>query len=227
MFSRLESEKIPEWLTPLREMAELQTWASRRQGGKIETNPHYKQGWEAEAEQIVKSIDGITAECRQARYFYLKGALQQPTVNLEVESDKAEVEGYLKKLGFRDDMIQALDAAERDYRADATGFELKNVVGQLRSVLESICRDAAGAVAAKDGDAAPGNWNNSLAYLLKKKLVTDPQDKLARGLYAVLSDEGAHPILAKAEFARLARNMVIEFCLMFLTVLDKKRIKIT
>jgi hypothetical protein len=227
VFTDSELQKIPEWLAQLRTMAELQTWSSKHQGGKVETNPHYRQGWQTEAEEIVKSVDGITAECRQARYFYLKGALHQPTVNLEVESDKAEVEDYLKKLGFRDDMIKALDAAERDYRADATGFELKNVMGQLRSVLEFIYRDAATAIAAQEGDAAPANWNNSLMYLLKKKFITEPQDKLVRGLYAVLSDEGAHPILAKAEFARLARNMVIEMSLMFLTVLDGKKIKIT
>jgi hypothetical protein len=227
VFTDSELQKIPEWLAPLRSMAELQTWSSKHQGGKVEANPHYRQGWQAEADEIVKSVDGITAECRQARYFYLKGALHQPTVNLEVESDKAEVEDYLKKLGFGDDMIKALDAAERDYRADATGFELKNVMGQLRSVLEFIYRDASTAIAAQEGDAAPTNWNNSLMYLLKKKFITEPQDKLVRGLYAVLSDEGAHPILAKAEFARLARNMVIEMSLMFLTVLDGKKIKIT
>jgi hypothetical protein len=227
VFSEAQLQEIPKWLAPLRAMAELQTWSSKRQGGKITENPACKQGRQEEANRIVKSIDGIMAECQQARYFYLKGVLQQPTVNVEVENDKEEIEGYLRKLGFRDDMIKALDAAERDYREDATGFELKNVVGQLRSVLEFIFRDAAGAIAVKAGKAAPANWNNSVMYLLSTQFLTEPQEKLARGLYAVLSDEGAHPILAKAEFARLAQNMVIEFSLMFLTVLDKNGVKIT
>ena len=62
-------------------------------------------GHEGEANQIVKSIDGIAKECQQARFWYLKGTLQR-TVNLEVESDKARVEGFLTKLGFSNDMIK-------------------------------------------------------------------------------------------------------------------------
>jgi len=41
-----------------------------------------------------------------------------------------------------------------------------------------------------------------------------------------LSDEGVHPLIAEKEFARLLRNMVIEYGLMFLTMLEKKGIKI-
>ena len=42
----------------------------------------------------------------------------------------------------------------------------------------------------------------------------------------VLSDEGVHPLIAEKEFARLFRNMVIEYGLMFLTMLEKKGVRI-
>jgi hypothetical protein len=41
-----------------------------------------------------------------------------------------------------------------------------------------------------------------------------------------LSDEGVHPLIAEKEFARLLRNVVIEYGLMFLTMLEKKGIRI-
>jgi hypothetical protein len=37
-----------------------------------------------------------------------------------------------------------------------------------------------------------------------------------------LSDEGVHPITAEKEYARLARNVVIEYALLFLRRLEKR-----
>lgn len=226
LFTDSELEKIPGWLTPLREMADSQTYSARGTRGKMVDNPHYKSGKENEGKGIVEAIDGIVAECRQAQYFYLKGALQQ-TVNLEIESDKARVESFLKQLGFRDEMVQALNAAESDYRSNSTAFELKNCIGHLRSVLEFTHREAASAIAVSAGENVPSDWNAAVGYLKCKDFITPQQEKLVRGLWALLSDEGVHPIMAKAEFARLLRNMVIEYSLLFLTILDKKGIKIS
>ena len=44
--------------------------------------------------EIVKAIDAFLAQCKQSRFFYLKGALQQSR-NLEVEGDKRTVEGTI------------------------------------------------------------------------------------------------------------------------------------
>ena len=90
------------------------------QGGKtIASNPHYRQGYSSEGSEIVKAIDGITQECNQARYFYLKGVLQQST-NLEIENDRIQLEGFLSKLGFSNTMIETLNEAESDYKSTAT-----------------------------------------------------------------------------------------------------------
>jgi hypothetical protein len=74
---------------------------------------------------ILQSIDSITQECRQARYFYLKGALQR-NVNIEIESDKSKVESFLSKLGFSATLSQSLNEAEKDYSDSSNVFELKN-----------------------------------------------------------------------------------------------------
>ncbi len=137
VFSNEQLGKLPTWLAPLREIAERQTYVARGLGGApMEDNPHYVRGHESEGKQIVQSIDGITKECQQARYWYLKGTLQR-TVNLEVESDKARIEDFLTNLGFSGDMIKALNAAENDYRS-ANPFELKSCLGHIR-VSSNIC----------------------------------------------------------------------------------------
>ncbi len=132
LFSDTELESIPKKLSHLRNIAHLQTYFSiGKRGGQMRSNPHYKQGFSQAGNAIVAAIDGIERECSQARYWYLKGALQD-LPNLEIESDKVRVEGFLVKLGFSGDMLKSLNAAESDYKSTATSFELKNCLGHLR-----------------------------------------------------------------------------------------------
>ncbi len=77
------------------------------------------------------------------------------------------------------------------------------------------------------GLSVPPDWDPTLTFLKNKEFLTPQQDKLARGLYAVLSDEGVHPLISDQEFARLSRNMVIEYGLMFLTMFAKRGIRIS
>jgi hypothetical protein len=189
-------------------------------------NPHYIRGREAEANQIVKSIDGIAKECQQARFWYLKGMLQR-TVNLEVESDKTKVEGFLATLGFRSDLLGALDAAERDYKSTSTAFELKNCLGHLRSFIEHIHRDAAKAIATAAGGTVEDRWGPALIYLRQQRLFTLQHEEFVAKLYTLISDESVHSLGAEREYARLLRNVVIEYGLMFLTVLAKSGVKVS
>ena len=225
-FSNEQLGKIPGWLDHLRIHASLQTWAQRPPhggSGPVEGNPSYVPGHEAEATQIVRSIDGIAKECEQARYLYLKGSLLQ-TVNLEIESDKAKVESSLTKLGFSNDMIEVLNAAERDYRSATDRFELKSCLGHLRSFLEQLHWQAAKGIGVT-GLNADKKWGSATGLLRKKGYLTKQHEAFVVSLYALFSDEGVHPLGADREYARLLRNVVIEYGVMFLAVLDRKAVK--
>jgi hypothetical protein len=227
-FTNEQLGKVPGWLDHLRTAASLQRWGKLRPRGKAgpaEVNPYYAPGHEAEAGQIVRSIDGITRECEQARYLYLKGSLLQ-TVNLEIESDKAKVESFLTKLGFSNDMIEVLGAAERDYRSAADRFELKSCLGHLRSFLEELHWQAAKGTGITGLDANK-KWGSATGLLREKGYLTKQHEAFVASLYTLLSDEGVHPLGADQEYARLLRNVVIEYGVMFLAVLDKRGIKIT
>ncbi len=152
LFSDSELATMPSNLAPLREIAERQTYSARGpMHGPMKENPHYRQGFEAVGTETVTVIDGITEACRKARYWYLKGALQE-LPNLEIESDKLKVEGFLIKLGFSADMVKALNAAESDYKSTASAFELKNCLGHLRSFLEHLHRQSVKSIAAAARD---------------------------------------------------------------------------
>lgn len=227
VFSDAELARLSDVLGELSNIAGRQTWVSKRDRGstKVIENPDYQPGFEKQGKAMLDTIVGIAEQCRKARYFYLKGALQQ-TINLDVETDKSKVESFLVKLGYRDDMVNALDTAESDYKSTATAFELKNCLGHLRSFLEHLHRDEAKSIAAVAGDVVKDRWGDATGYLSKQGFFTKQHETFATSLYTLISDTSVHPLGAEREYARLLRNVVIEYGVMFLTVLDKKGVKI-
>jgi hypothetical protein len=169
---------------------------------------------------IILSSNGIIEECRKARYLYLKGLLLEG-VNLEINQDKTSVETYLHQLGFTRPLIDSLNEAERLYLNQATQFDFKNCLGHLRSFLESLQAQAMPAINSKCGGTLRIDWGGGLAYLAQKSVVSKAEEQFAVGLFRLISDEGVHPLIAEREYARLARNMVIEYALLFLKKVDR------
>ncbi len=227
LLSQGELESMPSDLLHLRNVAERQTYGRIRvRGGPVkptEQNPDYRPGFEAVGREIVSAIDAITEECRKARYWYLKGELQE-LPNLEIERDRLQVESYLLKLGFRHDMVRALDAAESDYKSTASAFELKNCLGHLRSFLEHLHRESAKSIAAAAGHSFIDRWGDATLYLRQQGFFSKQHESFVSSLYTLLSDESVHPLTADREYARLLRNVVIEYGVMFLSALDKRGI---
>ncbi len=182
LFSNEQLAAIPLSLAPLREISYRQAHKKTGpSGGPFIANPHYSQGNESTARRIVRSIDGIVKECEQARYWYLKGALLQQTVNLEIESDRVKVEDFLAKLGFDDQMVRALNAAENDYKLSTTLFDLKSSLGHLRSFLEHLHRETAKSIAGAAGETVIDRWGDATSYLRKKDVLTRQEEQFLCG----------------------------------------------
>ena len=224
LFSNEQLSHVYEWLKPLRQMVDKQTNSARGSRGAMVQNPDYKPGRERESNQIVASIDRIAGYCQRGRFFYLKGTLRQNT-NVDVENDKSKVEEFLQKLGFSSAMLQALNEAEKDFRGSASPFEFKNCLTHMRGFLEHLHLEAGQHIAMTVAGSAH-DWDTSTAFLRKHDYVTVQQEKFARGIYALISDEGVHPLMAERLFARVLRNVIIEYGFMFLTIMDAKGVKI-
>ena len=225
LFSNEQLAHVYEWLKPLREMADKQTHSARGpRSRQMVQNSDYKLGREREANQIVDSIDRIASYCQRGRFFYLKGTLQQNT-NVEVENDKSRVEDFLQQLGFSAAMKQALNEAEKDFRASASPFEFKNCLTHLRGFLEHLHLEAAQHIA-KTVQGSTHDWDTSTSFLRKRDYITPQQEKFARGIYALISDQGVHPLMAERIFARVLRNVIIEYGFMFLTIMNAKGVNL-
>jgi hypothetical protein len=228
IFSEEEIAELPLKLDVARKMAARQSnWYATQENGDPPTgNPDYDPDSAADAQWTVETIDAIAKQCEQAQFFYLKGALQE-TANLEVETDKTKVLAFLDALGFESHLQSALLKAEALYSNATDIFALKNCLGLLRSFLEELHADAAKAIAdAHPALAPPIGWGPTLGFLRKNGHLSEQEEKLVAGLYAVISDQGVHPLIAEREYGRLIRNMVIEYGLVFLSVLNKKGVSI-
>ena len=162
----------------------------------------------------------VSEGCRKAAFLYLKGSLL-PGMNLEINQDKNTVRTFLEKLGFAQLLVQSLDEAERLYRTGATPFDLKSSLGHLRSFLEQLHIQACEAAHKRFGGSPPSKWGEALKFLSDSAVLTRPEELFASQFYTLMSDTGVHPLIAEREYARLMRNMSIEYGLLLLTKLDK------
>ena len=64
-------------------------------------------------------------------------------------------------------------------------------------------------------------WGEALKYLFENSILTKPEELFASQFYTLMSDTGVHPLIAEREYARLMRNMSIEYGLLLLTKLSK------
>ncbi|MGH9429608.1 MAG: hypothetical protein ACRD2L_25260 [Terriglobia bacterium] len=170
--------------------------------------------------EIHESADAVRELCRKAKYLYLKGSLLEG-LNLEVNQDKDVVVSYLKELGFSDTLVGSLTEADRLYHGPTTAFELKSSMGHLRSFMENLVVEAIPRAVPKGVAAPAGGWGAGLTFLRRSEILTLKEEQLAASLYGLISDEAVHPLIAEREYARLARNMVIEFALLFLRKIGK------
>lgn len=193
---------------------------------RSESQMRYSTASGATARRIAQSIEGIRQECEQARYFYLTGVLRE-LPNLEIDQDKKKIENYLTALGFDPLMQKALDEAESDYRSDASGFELKNTLTHLRTFFEQLHFRVGHLLSGQVGRRPDTKFGQVLTTLRVLNFFTEKEEKFAGALYGLLSDEGVHALTAKREYARLMRNMVIEYGVMFLSMMKEKGITLT
>jgi hypothetical protein len=162
----------------------------------------------------------IAEMCRKAMFLRLKTA-RGSEANTEIQSDREQVHSFLEKLRFSRLLVASLEQAERSYREASNAFEYKECMSHLRSFLEDLHKEACVLVHARRGDVLPASWGKAIAYLVKEGVITKSEEEFVTSLYRLVSDTGVHPLVAEREYARLMRNMSIEYGLLFLARLDK------
>lgn len=174
-------------------------------------------------QELDATCKSVKQECRRGQYLYLKGHLLKQT-NLEVNQDKEAVVGFLQSLAFNPTLIESLEKSEELYRTASSPFDLKSSMSHLRSFLENLHIEAAGRVAAKSASARPSKWGQAILLLRQQNILTEKEEDLVSAFYTVVSDNAIHPLIAEREYARLMRNIAIEYGLLLLSKLEKANV---
>jgi hypothetical protein len=164
--------------------------------------------------------EGLMEMGRKAVFLRLRES-RTSDVNTEIQTDRDKVGSFLQRLSFSKVLIASLEQAEKSYREATNAFEYKECMSHLRSFLEDLHKEACILVQRKRGGAFPANWGKAIAYLAQEAVLTKTEEEFITALYRLVSDVGVHPLVAEREYARLMRNMNIEYGLLFLTRLDK------
>ncbi|MGD0007114.1 MAG: hypothetical protein ABSE93_01015 [Terriglobia bacterium] len=170
--------------------------------------------------EIIDAAGGIQVQCEKARYLYLKGYLEEG-LNLETNQDKDHVEHYLQQFGFSKTLVECLNKADQLYHGAADAFELKSSMAHLRSFMENLHIEAGPSLQKITGVPFTPGWGPSVHYLLQTGTFSGAEEQFAVSLFRLISDEAVHPLVAEREYARLTRNVVIEYALLFLRKLEK------
>jgi hypothetical protein len=166
----------------------------------------------------------LVDECRKGQYLRLKGLLLEGA-NIEINQDQEAILSFLRSLGFSLNLIASLEQAEGLYRAAGSPFDFKSSMGHLRSFLESLHLDAAKRVAAKTSSSStappPSKWGEAIRFLKGEGVLSQKEEEMIGAFYTLISDKAIHPLIAEREYARLMRNIAIEYGLLFLSNLEK------
>jgi hypothetical protein len=180
-----------------------------------------RENYKTAAQFVARHCDEIMELIRQAQFIRVRSVLKDE-INLEINQDKYVVQGFLTKLGFSEPLIASLNEAERLNHSTASPFELKSSMGHLRSFMEHLHSESIPTICASKKVSSPeAKWGNLLFFLRENDVISKAEEHFLSGLFVLISDEAVHPIIAEREYARLARNMVIEYAVLFLRRLDK------
>jgi hypothetical protein len=76
-----------------------------------------------------------------------------------------------------------------------------------------------------EGPSLTVRVGDGLAYLRANCVLSQAEESFAASLYTLISDEAVHPLFSEREYARLFRNVSIEYALLFLSKLEKLGLK--
>jgi hypothetical protein len=158
----------------------------------------------------------LKSRIERVRYLRLKKELFEGH-NPEINTDKQLLISRLETLGFRKEIVTALQSLDVKLYAAGTPLDYKGCMEIVRTIYEEITEDAAKKVATIKGKP-PLTYSRPFQpwaqYLETEGVVTGDERELVQKLYNYLSNAGAHTLGSAPEQVRVSRNMVIELGLM-------------
>jgi hypothetical protein len=136
-------------------------------------------------------------------------------VNPEINTDKRVLLSRMEELGFRPDIVKALEELDRKVYAAEKPLDFKSCMDLARTIFEEIVEDAGRRAVAVKGISLPpasvkGNFSPWKKLLVETGVLPGADGEFFQSFYNYLSTAGAHRLGSQPEQVRVARNIVIE-----------------
>jgi len=157
----------------------------------------------------------VKRKIARLRYLRLRTALFEGQ-NPEINTDAKALVSRLETLGFRREIVEALNELDIKLYAAGKPLDFKGCMDLLRTIYEEMFEDAAKKVFTKRTRPLPhgGPFQPWRQYLENEVIITRDEGELSQKLYNYLSNAGTHQLGSEPEQVRVSRNMVIELGLM-------------
>ncbi len=158
----------------------------------------------------------VAKTLERVRYLRLSTLLLEGE-NPEINTDKRTLESRLEQLGFRREIVDALNELEGKLRSATTPLALRDCVDSTRLIYEEIVEDSATRAATLKGQPLQPPKSSFAPWrilLVNTGVLTAEEGELFQKLYGYLSNVGTHRLGSAPEHVRLTKNVVIEVCLL-------------
>lgn len=143
-----------------------------------------------------------------------KLSISLETSNSEINEDKEILKTTFEKYNFPKDLSETLDKIDEKLTTAKDNFDYKGCMDLIRSFTERFYKTVSMEIDSESGSKMNEKDSEKVAkFFIEKKLISEEQGKILTSLRHFLSNLASHRLKARAEDARLSRNMAIEFCL--------------
>jgi hypothetical protein len=174
-------------------------------------------------ERLRERLHSIRALVGLVRFERLRRRLFEGQ-NPEIAADRDALLSKATALGFPDILKLTLEVIDAKLAAGSSGFHFKECMDHIRTVLEKVflfSAEAAGATLSQK--ARTGKFGETREALEGLKVITVKEGAAIQALYGFISEEGVHAFTSAAEQARIAKNCVIEWSLLVVGRIERKK----
>jgi len=190
---------------------------------KLPRGSYFKAEY-ADIQKCGKILEDIVAKVKLFKLDILEKEYEG--INLEINQDQESLKATIKEFGFNPVLNDSLDKITTQLNNAKDDFDFKSCIDLVRVFLNKLCISIGLTIEEVTGhkhSEVIKEMGQALTYFNDKriKFLAESEHKFLITFNGFISDKGVHSLKSQKEYARIARNFVVEFGLFLVRRLQK------